>query len=359
MNAQEQQMLQGLIDRVRNTQLPGKDPEAEGLIQSSLGSNPDALYILAQTVLVQQYALAQAQRQMAQLRAQNEQLRQQAAPPAKHTSFLGSLLGRDEDAGRPAAPPPPPQPYPPRATSGQPAYTPVPNYPGVAPGSGPAPGGWGQPAAYPTPGPYPDAAGYGGPSQGGGFLRSALQTATGVAAGALAFEGVESLMHGFGHAAGYGTEFAQAGGFGAGGPREEVINNYYGGAAPGEGATQTAGEHSTASSLDSGTSATDLWSTQPDSTGAKDDIWNASGGDGARFDDASTGAGPELSDANYAGGQSDSAGLDDSGAGFGDDSDGVDDSGSLDDSSGMDDSGGFDDSGSDDSGSDDSGSGGF
>jgi hypothetical protein len=48
-----------------------------------------------------------------------------------------------------------------------------------------------------------------------------------VAAGALAFQGIDSLMHGFGHAAGYGQEF---GGFGGEGqrPTEEVVNNYYG-----------------------------------------------------------------------------------------------------------------------------------
>jgi hypothetical protein len=62
-------------------------------------------------------------------------------------------------------------------------------------------------------------------------LRSAAQTAAGVAAGALAFEGIESLMHGFG-GGGYGT----GGGFGMGGGRpEEIINNnYYGDASPGE-----------------------------------------------------------------------------------------------------------------------------
>jgi hypothetical protein len=67
------------------------------------------------------------------------------------------------------------------------------------------------------------APGYGQPQiggQGGGFLQSALRTATGVAAGALAFEGIESLMHGFGGHAGYGTGF---GGMGGG----ETINNYY------------------------------------------------------------------------------------------------------------------------------------
>ena len=55
-----------------------------------------------------------------------------------------------------------------------------------------------------------------------------MQTATGVAAGALAFEGIESLMHGFDHHAGYGSG-SGLGGFDTGSqPREEVVNNYYG-----------------------------------------------------------------------------------------------------------------------------------
>jgi hypothetical protein len=63
---------------------------------------------------------------------------------------------------------------------------------------------------------------------GGGFLQNAMQTAAGVAAGALAFEGIESLMHGFGHAAGYGGG-SGLGGFGGGEDRpvENVTNNYY------------------------------------------------------------------------------------------------------------------------------------
>jgi len=63
---------------------------------------------------------------------------------------------------------------------------------------------------------------------GGGFLRGAMQTAAGVAAGALAFEGVESLMHGFGHAAGYGGGQGFGGFDGGQRPVEEVVNNYYG-----------------------------------------------------------------------------------------------------------------------------------
>jgi uncharacterized protein len=190
MTPQEQEMIDGLIDRVEKTQLAEKDMDAEQMLQQGLGRNPDALYILAQTVLVQKYALEQAQAQLAQLRAQFEQTQQHPEP--KHaTSFLGSLLGRNEAS----VPPPPPPP--------QQGYQPVPPYPQYGP-------------------PQYAPVGMGG---GGGFLQGALQTAAGVAAGALAFQGIESLMHGFGHAAGYGQDF---GGFGGGQRPEEVVNNYYG-----------------------------------------------------------------------------------------------------------------------------------
>src|ERR1700753_1529938 len=102
MTPEEEQMLNDLTDRVSQTRLTEKDPEAEQLLNSSLGRNPDSLYILAQTVLVQKYALEQAQ-------AQINQLRQQAQPtqPTKSGSFLGNLLGHHE-----APPPPPPPPSP-------------------------------------------------------------------------------------------------------------------------------------------------------------------------------------------------------------------------------------------------------
>src|SRR3979411_980587 len=104
MTPQEQEMIGDLIDRVNKTQLTEKDPDAEKMLRDGLGKNPDALYILAQTVLVQKYALEQAQGELAQAKAQIEQMQQ--APEPKHaTSFLGSLLGRNES---PTAPPPPP-----------------------------------------------------------------------------------------------------------------------------------------------------------------------------------------------------------------------------------------------------------
>ena len=195
MTQQEEQMLQDLAGRVNQTVVQDKDPEAAQYLQQSLGRNPDALYILAQTVLVQQYGLDQAKKQM-------DELKSQAAappppPPAQHKSFLGSLMGSHDDA------PPPPQ----QQQYGQPQYAPVPQY---------AQPQYGQPQ-YGQPQ-------YGQPQQGG-FLQSAMRTAMGVAAGALAFEGIESLFHGFG---GGGGQQGFGGFGGGGGGREEVINNYYG-----------------------------------------------------------------------------------------------------------------------------------
>ena len=212
MTAQEQQMLQGLTERISKNPLAEKDDEAEQYLQQTLGRNPDALYMLSQTVLVQQYALDQAQKQLADARSQLEAARQ-APPPPKHSgSFLGNLLGMNDE---PKAPPPPQQ------------YAPVPNYPQQPPQ-------YAQPQYSPQYGaPQYAQPGYAAPPQSGGFLRSAMQTATGVAAGALAFEGIESLMHGFGGghsgAGGYGFE-----GGGNQGRPEEIVNNYYGDASPHE-----------------------------------------------------------------------------------------------------------------------------
>ena len=209
MTTQEQQLIDGLIQRVNGTVLPDKDPDAEQRLRSGLGANPNALYILAQTVLVQQYALDQAKQQIDAARAEMDRLRQQAtsAPPPqqKHTGFLESIFGSGDPAPAPPAPP-------------TPGYRPVQNY---APPS--------QPVYAPQQTTYVPQTPVGSPMGGGGFLRSAAQTAAGVAAGALAFEGIESLMHGFGGA-------GSGGGFGGGAPREEVVNNYYGDAQGDRGA---------------------------------------------------------------------------------------------------------------------------
>ncbi|MBB6146694.1 hypothetical protein HNQ77_004673 [Silvibacterium bohemicum] len=208
MTPQEAQMLQDLVNKVESTQLSEKDPDAEALLNDGLARDPDALYKLAQTVLVQNLALNQAR---AQLQAQSDQLRQQLAPPqqqpARATSFLGSLLHR-----QPAAAPPPNQ----APQYAPPQYQTVPQYSSIPQA--------GQQVVYEQ-----------APSSGAGsFLRSAATTAAGVAAGALAFEGIESLIHGgheggfFGGGPGYGGGGYGGYGMGGGAPVEETVNNYYG-----------------------------------------------------------------------------------------------------------------------------------
>lgn len=209
---QEQQLLVQLTERINETQLQEKDPDAENLLGRELGANPDAIYILAQTVLVQNMALDQARAQIAQLQQQIQQTRQQ---PAHSTSFLGRLLGEHDQPPAPPAPQQQPSQYQPGQA---PPYQPVP------------------PPPYPPPPQYQQQQFSVPPPGQPSFLRGAMQTAAGVAAGALAFEGVESLLHGFGHV-GYGPGFGMSG-FGMGPgmgmmggfdrPVEEtVVNNYY------------------------------------------------------------------------------------------------------------------------------------
>jgi hypothetical protein len=218
VTSQEEQLLNSLVERVNQTQLQEKDPDAEALLKQGLGSNADALYIMAQTVLVQNIALEQAKAQVGQLQQQLAEA--QTRPPARATSFLGNLLGHHD--------PPQPQYLPPRQQGYVPPPPPPPGYDPQYAQAGYGPGGYG-PGGY-GPGGY-GPAGYvqsGPPS----FLRGAMQTAAGVAAGALAFEGVESILHGmggFGHG-GYGFGGPGMGMMGGGFERpieENVVNNYY------------------------------------------------------------------------------------------------------------------------------------
>ncbi len=270
MTPQEQQLLQGLTDRINQTTLDEKDPDAERYLGDTLGRNPDALYILAQTVLVQQYALDQAKQQLDQARQQA----QQAAPQPKHaTSFLGNLLGLNDSP----APPPPPAQSQYRQVNNPPAqYVQQPQY---------------APAQY-----APQYGGQPGFGQGGGgFLRSAMQTATGVAAGALAFEGIESLMHGFGEHAGYGQGL---GGFGGGGGREEVINNYYGDSSPQDRGDR--GDLSDRLAASGDQPSSDIEDRRDDfaDTSGNDDSDNSSSDDSSSYDDSSSDSGGDYGSDN-------------------------------------------------------------
>ena len=294
MTPQEEQLLNSLVARINQTQLQEKDPDAEALLNQTLGANPDALYILAQTVLVQNIALDQAKAQVAQLE-------QQARQPAHATSFLGSLLGHRDPEPEPPAPPP---------------YQPVnPQYAQPAPPQYPQTGYQG-PQYVPVPSGQPS------------FLQGAMRTAAGVAAGALAFEGVEAVLHGLGGHPGYGwgSPGMGMGGFGMGGggferPVEEtVVNNYY---------------------------------DEPGAHGAEHGGFEHGGTEQHFHESGDQQSGAHLTDASYntTGGDRNELDANDNSGNFGDssgyDNSGTDAGSGFDDNSGFDDGGGFDNSGGD------------
>jgi len=144
MQAEERDLITGLFDRLRPFDSQPRDPEAERLIANSVSHQPSAVYLLTQTVLVQEQALKAAQERIAELEAK-------AGGAAPASGFLSS-----------------------------------------APKIGP----WGSaPAAAPaTRSPLQAAVAPQQAGGGGGFLRSALTTAAGVAGGALLFEGIRSML---------------------------------------------------------------------------------------------------------------------------------------------------------------------
>jgi hypothetical protein len=183
MTQDERNMLTDLANKIAQTPSPQRDPEAEDLIRTKIGSRPDALYLMTQTVLIQNLALQHAQQQI-------QELQQRAGQPQLSSS--GSFLGQ-------GAPPPPRGGY---AQSGPQQYS-APQQQYAAPQYAPA------------------------PSSGGAssFLKGAAQTAAGVAAGGLAFEAINSL---FSHGSyGGGGGFFGGGGIGGGPVEETVVNNYY------------------------------------------------------------------------------------------------------------------------------------
>jgi hypothetical protein len=197
MTPQERDLLTNLVGRLRQAPDQDIDREAEAMINDLVRDKPDTPYVLAQTVLIQDYALHQAQDRIADLEHQL-----QGNPPKKSGGFLSALFGGGD---------PPPQRAPQYQQQTyqappQPAYQPQPAYA--------QPGPWGGAPAQPS------------------FLRSAATTAAGIAGGALLFQGIESLFHpGFGYGGGFGPGIGGMG-YGGGlmpqpGITETVVNNYY------------------------------------------------------------------------------------------------------------------------------------
>lgn len=91
LNDDDRRAIQGLFDRLAEAERrsPQRDAEAEALIRSEIDRQPAAPYYLAQTVIVQQQALEEAERRIAELEE-----RARSAPRS------GGLLGGLFDGGR-------------------------------------------------------------------------------------------------------------------------------------------------------------------------------------------------------------------------------------------------------------------
>jgi uncharacterized protein len=133
MQPNERELIAGLFSRLQPFESQPRDSEAERLIADFVRRQPAAPYLMTQAVLVQEQALKAAQDRIADLEGKT------AAKPAAG-GFLSS-----------------------------------------APPLGP----WGTRTQQ-----HPASAQTGG----GGFLRSAMATAAGVAGGALLFEGIRNLL---------------------------------------------------------------------------------------------------------------------------------------------------------------------
>ncbi|QUQ65704.1 DUF2076 domain-containing protein [Kutzneria sp. CA-103260] len=163
MESNDQQLILGLAERLRQAQPVQKDPQPAELIARHIASQPDAVYLLTQAVLVQEDALRAAQAQIADLNARL------APQPQPGGGFLAGMFGRGQ------AP---------------------------APNSAPAPAS--APAPYAAPAEAQPA------RSGGSFLKTAAAAAAGVAGGGLLLQGLTGAFSGHQEAAPSPTQLADA-----------------------------------------------------------------------------------------------------------------------------------------------------
>jgi hypothetical protein len=205
MTPEEQNLIEGLFQRLRQADTNPKEAEAEQLIRAKTAELPSATYLLVQAVLVQEHALANAQARIADLESRLRTA--QAQPAASGGSFLSGVSRLFGSKPQPEAAPPP------------------------LPRQGPVPQQQAQPTTpppitvVPQSAPYPSTVNL-GPSSGGSFLQSAMATAAGVAGGQLLFQGIEGLI---GHNSGPFGPALESRGFNPGGMggNTEIVNNYY------------------------------------------------------------------------------------------------------------------------------------
>ena len=175
MNTDERQLIEALFERMRALGMVEKHADADALIGAETQRTPDALYLLVQSVLVQEQALAKAD---ARIRDLELRLAESARPAA--STGIGA----------------------PRSSAGFGGGS-VPVAGGTAPRSGPAASerGFAEEARAATHSAsrgdrHGDRQANAQRTQGGGFMAQALSTAAGVAGGMLLASGISSLFAG-------------------------------------------------------------------------------------------------------------------------------------------------------------------
>lgn len=174
MNPDERQLISGLFERMRSVGTPDKDRDAETLINQSVRANPEAPYMLVQSVLVQEQALQAANNRVLELEDQLREMQGGADQRSPRSGgFLGGFWGNRGQADQPRA------------------------------GSVPQIGARATPPAYENRSPWSQGpaqqqpmAQQAAPPASGGFMKSAMATAAGVAGGMLLAESVRNMMGG-------------------------------------------------------------------------------------------------------------------------------------------------------------------
>ncbi len=166
MSTDDRAAIDQLFGRLADTERrsPPREAEAEAFIRDHVGRQPGAPYFMAQTIVVQDHALKEAERRIADLEAR--------------------VAARDQPGSL----------YP--SAFGAPSQS-------AAPPSAPQGGPWSQPQPAAAAGtwqqnPAPPVAPQASPFGGGGFLAGAAQTAMGVAGGMLLGNVVGRMFGGFG-----------------------------------------------------------------------------------------------------------------------------------------------------------------
>jgi uncharacterized protein len=214
MTPDERDMIEGVFERMRAMGPIEKDREAEAFINTSVRKIPDSAYMLVQSVLVQEQALQQSEARMQELEAQVADLQAQlprAASASSSGGFLGGLFGGSKPAPAQQTASPWGGSVPPvgRQSAGY-------NGPGQSwGGQPPQQGGYNQ-----APMQAPQRGG------GGGFMKSAMATAAGVAGGVLVAGAIGNMMKGNSEG---GTHHTSGDGSGSGPTYQDASNNDQGG----------------------------------------------------------------------------------------------------------------------------------